>query len=76
MWCAMNGKGYTHRDGTGAYWEVVKAVYEPLGIKVKTIVMPWKRAEVTVVNKRADALLEIIIIKTRKGREGVPLPQN
>ncbi|NQY93765.1 MAG: hypothetical protein HRT43_06330, partial [Campylobacteraceae bacterium] len=50
-------KGYTNKDGTGAYWEVVKAIYEPLGIKVNTKVLPWKRAEMTVLTKKADALL-------------------
>ncbi len=62
-------EGYTNKDGTGAYWEIVKAVYEPLGIKVKTRVMPWKRAVVTVVNKRADALLGDYYYKDKEGKE-------
>ncbi len=61
--------GFTNKDGTGAYWEVVKAVYEPIGIKVKTKVMPWKRAEVTVVKKRADALLGDYYYKDKERRE-------
>ncbi len=50
-------KGYTNKDGTGVYWEVVKAIYEPLGINVQTWVMPWKRAELTALTKNVDALL-------------------
>ncbi|MFT7110628.1 MAG: polar amino acid transport system substrate-binding protein [Psychrobacter glaciei] len=37
-------EGYTNQDGTGAYWEVLKAIYEPLGISVKTKSVPWNRA--------------------------------
>ena len=50
-------KGYTNSNGTGAYWEIVKAVYEPLGIKVNSKVMPWARAEELVRLKVADALV-------------------
>jgi polar amino acid transport system substrate-binding protein len=49
--------GYTNRDGTGAYWEIVKTIYSPLGIEVKTSVMPWKRAADEVINSRANALV-------------------
>ena len=48
---------YTNSDGTGAYWDIVKAVYEPLGITVKTVTMPWKRALYTVRNNDADGLV-------------------
>ncbi len=44
-------------------------VYEPLGIKVKTMVMPWKRAEVTVMNKMADALIGDYYYKYKEGKE-------
>ncbi len=50
-------EGYTHKDGTGAYWEVIKTVFEPVGIQVKTHVMPWKRAKLTVAAKKADVLI-------------------
>ncbi len=50
-------KGYTNKDGSGAYWEVVKAIFEPLDITVQTEVMPWARAELTVKRQQADALL-------------------
>ncbi len=50
-------QNYTNSDGTGAYWEIVKAVFEPLNIKVKTMVYPWKRATHMVSRKKADAVV-------------------
>ncbi len=47
----------TNSDGTGAYWEILKLVYEPVGIKVNTLIMPWKRAKEEVRMKRVDALV-------------------
>jgi polar amino acid transport system substrate-binding protein len=37
-------EGYTNKDGTGVYWEVLKEIYEPLGISVKPKNVPWNRA--------------------------------
>ncbi len=48
---------YTNSDGTGAYWEILKLIYEPVGIKIKTKTMPWKRVLYSVKNKIADALV-------------------
>jgi len=50
-------KDYTNKDGTGAYWEIVKTVYEPVGIKVTTSVVPWTRVKHMVKEKKADALV-------------------
>ncbi len=50
-------RDYTNKDGTGAYWEIIKSVYEPVGIEVKTEVMPWKRAKYIVKINEADALV-------------------
>ncbi len=50
-------QNYTNSDGTGAYWEIVKAVFEPLDIKVKTTVYPWKRATYMISQKKADAIV-------------------
>jgi len=41
---APEWEGYTNADGTGLYWDVLRAIYEPLGIKVKTNNVPWNRA--------------------------------
>ncbi len=61
--------GFTNKDGTSVYWEVVKAIYEPTGIRVKTKVMPWKRANYTVLNKKADAIVGDYYIKEQAGNE-------
>ncbi len=37
-------EGYTHKDGSGLYWDIMRAIYEPKGIKVKTRIVPWNRA--------------------------------
>ncbi len=37
-------EGYTNKDGTGLYWDIFRAIYEPTGIKVKTKSVPWNRA--------------------------------
>lgn len=37
-------KGYTNTDGSGIYWDVIRAIYEPLDIKVKTKNIAWNRA--------------------------------
>ncbi len=50
---------YTNKDGTGAYWEILKSVYEPVGIKVKTMTMPWKRAVSKTKSKKVDAIVGV-----------------
>ena len=37
-------KGYTNTDGSGVYWDVIRAIYEPIGITVKTKNIAWNRA--------------------------------
>lgn len=49
---APEWEGYTNADGTGLYWEVLKAIYEPVGIKVKTNIIPWNRAMKMVTKYR------------------------
>ena len=51
--------GYTNVDGTGAYWEIIKSVFEPCGVSVVTKIVPWKRALFLVENKKADAVIGI-----------------
>ena len=41
---APEWEGYTNKDGSGLYWDIIRAVYEPVGIKVKTRIVPWNRA--------------------------------
>ena len=37
-------EGYTNKDGSGLYWDIFRAIYEPAGIKVATKNVPWNRA--------------------------------
>jgi polar amino acid transport system substrate-binding protein len=48
--------GYTNQDGTGLYFDVLKAVYEPVGITIAYELLPWKRAQ-KLVKEKADALV-------------------
>ena len=47
----------TNEDGTGLYFDIMRAVYEPLGITVSYKFVPWKRAMDSVISLDADALL-------------------
>ncbi len=49
--------GYTNQDGTGAYWEALRAVFEPEGIIVNSRTLPWKRADMMVSAQMADAIV-------------------
>lgn len=44
----------TNADGTGFYWDMVRAVYEPEGYSVTTDTAPYARAVKMVMSKRAD----------------------
>ena len=62
-------KGYTNRDGTGIYWDMVKAIYEPLGFEVHTQIVPWKRAVLMLELKQADALVGDYYYAEKQGKE-------
>lgn len=49
---APEWEGFTNADGSGLYWEVLKAVYEPVQVKVKTAIVPWNRAMKMVTKYR------------------------
>jgi polar amino acid transport system substrate-binding protein len=44
----------SHADGSGLYFDLVRKIYEPLGIKVKTIVFPYIRSVNMVKLNKAD----------------------
>ncbi len=50
-------EGQTNEDGTGLYFDIVRSVYEPLGIKMTYEIVPWKRAELMINRNDADAML-------------------
>jgi len=50
-------ENFTNKDGTGLYFEIVREVYEPAGIRMKFRIVPWKRAKKLIYGAKADALL-------------------
>ncbi len=46
--------GATNEDGTGLYFEIIKSVYEPVGIRLKHEIFPWKRCVLKIKNHEAD----------------------
>ena len=47
----------TNKDGTGLYWDIIRAVYEPAGIKVKIKLRSYAGSIEMVKRKRADAMV-------------------
>ena len=50
-------EGFTNKDHSGLYFEIVRMVYEPEGIKVKIKLYPYNRASMLVGKKEADVWL-------------------
>ena len=49
----------TNKDGTGLYWDIFRAVYEPVGIKTKFIIRSYKGSVSLVRKRQADAAIGI-----------------
>ena len=49
----------TNKDGTGLYWDIFRAVYEPVGIKTKFIIRSYKGSVSLVRKRQADAAVGI-----------------
>ena len=49
-------EGYTHEDGSGLYFELLRKIYQPRGIAVETLIVPWKRAKAKILNDQADCM--------------------
>ena len=49
-------KNVTNGDGTGLYFDILRAVYRPFRIKVVHKIVPWKRAVKMLEYREADAL--------------------
>jgi len=49
----------TNRDGTGLYWDILRAVYEPVGIKTKFIIQSYNGSVKLVKKNRVDAAVGI-----------------
>ena len=49
----------TNKDGTGLYWDIFRAVYEPVGIRTKLIIRAYKGSVSLVKKNQADAAVGI-----------------
>jgi polar amino acid transport system substrate-binding protein len=49
----------TNRDGTGLYWDIFRAVYEPVGFKTKFIIRSYKGSVSLVKKNKIDAAVGI-----------------
>lgn len=49
----------TNRDGTGLYWDIFRAVYEPVGIQTKFIIQSYNGSVRLVQKNRVDAAVGI-----------------
>jgi len=49
----------TNKDGTGLYWDIFRAVYEPVGIKTKFIIRSYKGSVSLIKKNQADAVVGI-----------------
>lgn len=41
---APNWEGYSSESGEGLYWDIIRTIYEPVGIRVRLNTAPWNRA--------------------------------
>jgi ABC-type amino acid transport substrate-binding protein len=47
----------TQSDGTGLFFDIIRSVYEPAGIKMTFDIRPWERAREMISSHKADAML-------------------
>lgn len=45
----------TNKDGTGLYWDIIRLIYEPVGVAVKLDTSSYARSVALVKQSRADA---------------------
>lgn len=43
-WATPEWDGYTNKDGSGIYNEIIKKIFNKKGIRVRIIYLPWKRS--------------------------------
>ena len=55
--CTQEWVGLTNADMAGLYWDTLKAVFEPVGVKINVIFMPYKISIVRVRDKACDIAL-------------------
>lgn len=57
----------TEKDGSGLYWDIFRAVYEPLGIRVNTITKSYNASVNMVQTQRVDAMVGAYADEIEKG---------
>ncbi|MCP4349645.1 MAG: transporter substrate-binding domain-containing protein [Desulfobacterales bacterium] len=62
----------TSRDGTGLFFDIIREVYEPVGIKMEYDFVPWKRALKEVRLKKADAMLGVLLDDAKEQNQIIP----
>ncbi len=50
-------KGFTNKDGSGLYWDILRAVYKKHNIQLNLKTVPWKRATSLVLQNQRDAVV-------------------
>lgn len=50
-------KKFTHADGTGLYFELMRRVYQTEGIQVESHIVPWARSKAMIRDGKADCML-------------------
>jgi len=56
----------TNADGSGLYFDLIRAVYQPLGIQVRVRTLPFKRAALLLRNQTIDASAGFYSAETAK----------
>lgn len=67
------------KQGQGFYFDVMRAIYDPLNIKIEYEIMPYSRALHMIETKQADAIFSIYsagLIKKMTQKDGLLTPQH
>ncbi|WP_108650277.1 substrate-binding periplasmic protein [Dongshaea marina] len=54
LWATPEWQGYTDKDGSGLYNQMLEAIYAPQNIRIKRSYVPWNRALRLVQSGQAD----------------------
>lgn len=62
----------TNEDGTGLFFDILRSVYEPVGISLEYQIVPWKRAISMLNYKNGDAMVCAIQLTVDKANLIIP----
>ncbi|MFT7128817.1 MAG: polar amino acid transport system substrate-binding protein [Gammaproteobacteria bacterium] len=57
--CSMERPGLSQKDGTGYYWDLLRAIYQTEGIELEHHSAPFKRCLLLVERKRVDGAVAV-----------------